>query len=293
MGDTFVRIAYIILHYMAGKDTVECVESILTATRNSIHETLVIIVDNGSTNNSLDDIKNLYSSNENIKILHSEKNLGFAKGNNIGFSYAKKKYRANFIIQLNNDTIIDQSNFNEIVIEKYYSTNYAVLGPDIITADGFHQNPLQEHKWTKRTLRIARLKKRIRIIFFYFHLNSIVKMLQKQKVQIYRKEKIEHDVKNTMLHGACLIFSPKYIDRFEGLDPRTFLYMEEDILKLYMDHYGMLMVYSGELVVYHKEDVSTNQANMDERVRLIWSDKNIIASSKIYEQIKKELSNDA
>lgn len=287
-----MKIAYVILHYMAGKDTIECAESILTATKSSEHKSLVIIVDNGSMNDSLKEITSTFKGKDNVKILHSKENLGFAKGNNIGFSYAKNKYQADFIVQLNNDTVLRQSNFNEVLVEKYNRTSYGVLGPDIITADGFHQNPVQDPKWTIKTLRKCRLKKYIRIILFYLHLDEIVNRLQKSKGEVYRDRKLDCDEMNAMLHGACLIFSPKYIKKFDGLEPRTFLYMEEDILKLYMDHYGLLMMYSGEIEIYHKEDISTKHIGENERKRSIWHDKNIIASSKIYEQIKKEIQNE-
>jgi GT2 family glycosyltransferase len=43
-GDQVIKIAYVILHYMAGRDTIECAESILKATKESEHQTLVVMV---------------------------------------------------------------------------------------------------------------------------------------------------------------------------------------------------------------------------------------------------------
>ena len=42
-----MNIVYVILHYMAGKDTIECAESILESSKNSEHKVTVVIVDNG------------------------------------------------------------------------------------------------------------------------------------------------------------------------------------------------------------------------------------------------------
>ena len=111
-------IAYLILHYMAGKDTIECVNSILKSTKESEHETTIVIVDNGSTNDSFDKLCVEFESNKRIKLIHSDLNLGFAKGNNLRFNYAKYELKADFIVQLNNDTVLSQINFNEVIVNK-------------------------------------------------------------------------------------------------------------------------------------------------------------------------------
>lgn len=57
----------------------------------------IIVVDNGSTDDSVEFIKNNY---EKVSIIVNEKNLGFAPANNLAFQKAKGKY----FILLNNDT---------------------------------------------------------------------------------------------------------------------------------------------------------------------------------------------
>lgn len=281
-----MRLAYVILHYMAGEDTIECAESILKVSENSNHNVLIIIVDNGSTNHSIDKINEAFGQSSSVVILRSEKNLGFARGNNLGFTYAKKIFKADFIVQLNNDTIISQSDFNDVIIRKYEETNYDVLGPDIVTADGYHQNPGRKQFWTLRELSWFRFKKRIRILLSYLYIDSLLEKGIKQVKEIYRKDTLVGDVKDTILHGACLIFSPKYINRFNGLCGDTFLYFEEDILKMQADYYGLIMLYSSELSIYHKEDVATNFVLTSFRSRERRKYRLLIESSKVYSKIK-------
>ena len=107
--------------------------------------------------------------------------------------------------------------------------------------------------------------------------------------EIYRAETLQGDIERTILHGACLIFSPDYIKRFEGLHDETFLYMEEDILKLYADYYGFLMLYSSDLQIYHKEDAATNMAEISDREKVRRKDRLLIDSSKIYSRLKKRM----
>ncbi len=280
-----MNIAYVILHYMAFNDTVECAESILRIAHESTHEVTVIIVDNGSSNNSFDLLKEKYDDEVNVILIHSNENLGFAKGNNIGFNYAKTICKADFIVLLNNDTVIEQKDFNEVLVKKYEQYQYDVLGPDIVTLDGCHQNPGREIEWTKTKLFIFRLKKQIQ--FFLANFVFMDKYLRINE-NGYSRELINRDVVDVTLHGACLVFSFKYISRFDGLYDGTFLYMEEDILRLRAKYYGYLMVYSPELSIKHKEDIATNMVSASslEKKKSIYQ--NLLRSSNEYIKLKNK-----
>lgn len=285
-----MKVAYVILHYLALNDTTECVNSIL----NNImpyteHEIEIVVVDNGSPNNSYEALKNKFFHKKVVHFIHSEKNQGFAKGNNLGFQYAKNQLHSEFIILMNNDTIIEQKNFTEVLVNKYKEKKYYVLGPDIITADGYHQNPGTKQSWNLNELRVFRFKKRMRLALGYLHLDKLATGAIKSLKEIYRIKTLVGDTENTILHGACLIFSPEYVRKFEGLYPETFLYMEEDILKLYADYYGFLMLYSSDLQIYHKEDVATNMVQIPNEEKVRKKDRLLIQSSKIYSNLKRRM----
>ena len=86
-------------------------------------------------------------------------------------------------------------------------------------------------------------KRRIRNFLTWFGLDETISRFIEVRKEIYRKETLPGDVEHTILHGSCWIFSPVYLEQFEGLCPDTFLYMEEDILKLQADYYGFSMRY--------------------------------------------------
>jgi GT2 family glycosyltransferase len=111
------KIAYVILHYVTAKDTIECIKSIENLQTD--YETSIVVVDNASGNDSLEEVKEITSNYNNITYIKNEKNLGFAKGNNVGFRYAKYELNADFIILLNNDTVIEQPDFSEKIVQKY------------------------------------------------------------------------------------------------------------------------------------------------------------------------------
>ena len=95
------------------------------------------------------------------------------------------------------------------------------------------------------------------------------------------------DTLDYKLHGCCLIFSKKYTDYFDGLNPNTFLYLEEDILFVRLRNHGLHSLYTPDLKIRHLEDSATNKLGMKaaEKRRFIY--KNMIHSYKaLFDEIK-------
>lgn len=274
-------IVFLILHYLALEDTIECIESIKNTQLDKNYK--IIVVDNGSTNNSYSMLLKRYESDSDVRILFSEKNVGFSRGNNLGFVYAKKNYQPDFIVMINNDTVIEQKDFCNIIVEKYKKYNFSVLGPDIVTADGIHQNPWIRNDFSKLSLKLFRLKQFIRIILSYLRIDSYIYKYFHRSDK--RKVLLKGDYLDVPLHGAALIFSRNYINYFDGLDAITFLYFEEEILRYHCQKRGLLMMYSSDLRIYHKEDVSTKMFAKKSGEKERFEFKNRIIASKKYEKL--------
>lgn len=103
---------YIILvNYNGYKDTIECINSL---TKINYDNYKIVIVDNASTDNSLNILK------EKLKdcvIIQEKSNLGFAGGNNLGIKYALN-HKADYVMLLNNDTLVEP-NFLNIMIDSF------------------------------------------------------------------------------------------------------------------------------------------------------------------------------
>jgi hypothetical protein len=93
----------IIVNYKNWEDTVECVQSLINC-KVSIEQ--ILVIENFSCNDSFNKIKSVF---KNINILKTEKNLGFTGGNNLGINYALEN-NFEYVILLNNDTIVEDSN---------------------------------------------------------------------------------------------------------------------------------------------------------------------------------------
>lgn len=259
-------VAFVILHYLALEDTIECIESIFN---NVCYDNIkIVIVDNASFNKSGLILKEKYKDDNRVTVILNDKNIGFAKGNNIGYKYAKDVLNAKYIICLNNDTIIEQENFVSEIINIFNRTNYYVLGPDIISIkhNNYHQNPAK----LKGLTSINEVDEKIKFLK-KTHLKCIIKKYTKTDT-IIKKIKIilnkndisngfyNEELENVKLHGACLIYSQKYIEKLDyAFYPETYMYMEEDILYYICNKNKFKTLYSPKIKIFHKEDVSTDK----------------------------------
>lgn len=280
------RFAFVILHYYTIEDTKKCVESILEKCNN----VYIVIVDNASPNNTGKELEKLYKTNNKIKVILSKENLGFAKGNNIGFKYAKEKLNADFIIMCNNDTYLLQDDFLNLIEEEYKISKFAVLGPKILLPNN-KINTVQINMQSLKSLKKQQLNTRINYITNYLYINKLYLIIKKHlksillKFKIKKEKRIENDVnkryENIILHGSFLIFSQKYIEKFDGLDSRTFLYREEELLYIRLKENNLINIYNPNIIIFHNEDSSTNAITKNNRKKELFVCRNQIKSTKI------------
>ena len=98
---TFPVISVSIVNLNGEKYLDECLKSLeeLNYPRNKLE---IIVVDNGSTDNSLEMIRENYP---HVKIIENSRNMGFAYANNQAAKVAKGEY----VAFLNNDTRVDKN----------------------------------------------------------------------------------------------------------------------------------------------------------------------------------------
>lgn len=286
------KFVYLILHYNVIDETVKSVDSIKN---NASGNYKIIIVDNASPNGTAKDLRELYESDKDIVLLFNDENLGFAKGNNVGFLYAKEKLNPEYIVMLNNDVYLLDSDTQEKIEKEYERSKFGLLGPMIMTADGKCDiNPFGKTDYSLEEVQITieYCKRQIRLINrgligIYNRVLSIRDSLKKQKYMLANKDYI-HRKEDVLLHGSCLIFSKEYIKKFDGMNPKTFLYGEEKILCIECKRNHLTIVYNPDIRVFHNEHASTkNQIKKTKKQQLFFY-KNLLQSSYVLlEEIKK------
>jgi GT2 family glycosyltransferase len=72
---------------------------------------------------------NLLQSDKKLILIKNKENYGFAEGNNIGIRFSLKILKPDYILLLNNDTVVEQHFLTELVKTGESKDNIAVIGP--------------------------------------------------------------------------------------------------------------------------------------------------------------------
>lgn len=276
--------AFVILHYLVEKETLACINSI----KNKLGRRVpIVLVDNASPNESGARLRALYKDDEQVHVILSEKNIGFAKGNNLGISYARRELKADILIVLNNDTIIEQENFLEQIELEYKGSLFAVLGPCIKNSIGEFQNPVSSETTSLSDVRKSVKYHRWQLLLAYTGFYNVWDFLRTVRHRNKREGEINQRVSNRMenvkLHGSCLIFSPVFFQYFDGFCPETFMYGEEDLLILLVRQKGLLSVYNPNIKIFHAEKAATKTVTKSTRKKKIFVHSECLKSLKIIE----------
>jgi len=285
---------FVILHYQTQNDTIECVDSIL---KNCVYKDYhIVVVDNGSPNKSGELLTEHFNENPKVTVIINKKNLGFTDGNNVGFKYARYQLNAEFIALINNDTLIEQKNFIEAIIEKHKSNSFDILGPDIITVSGKHQNPVFNKLSSLQAVEnYLRFYKKI-LLLNYLAIDKLLEKIKKtfipesniHLVNINVAQDHSKEQERVMLHGSALIFSRSYIARYEGLYHGPFMYGEEAILDFIAKRDYLKTIYSPDIKIIHKDDSSTNYTYKKPLIKRRFYLKNQVRSLNVLQALMKE-----
>jgi len=113
----------ILVNFNNAPDTIEAVKSLL---KQSIPFKKILVVDNNSSDSSVEILQNEFTQDE-VDILQSKENNGFAGGNNFAMNYAIQNLNFEYFLIINNDTISDE-NINMNLIEYYDENNSKHIG---------------------------------------------------------------------------------------------------------------------------------------------------------------------
>lgn len=285
-----IHCSFVILHYGEAPVTIAAIKSVL-ALKNDEYTVSIIIVDNASPNGTGLEVKRHIKNLHNVYFIQNKKNLGFARGNNVGFLFAKNNLQADFIILLNNDIVIESNDFFDLVSQDYNKEKFAVLGPCIRTPNGKQQNPLR-----KKMLKGFRLK--VTLAYLYLDLLLTMSFIFPVFFKILNKIKPKKTslkknipINNVELHGSFLIFSPLYIQEFDGLYDKTFMYCEEEFLFARCIAKGLNSRYNPTINVFHNEAENRDDEFLKTRKKRLFRIKNCIRSLSLYKKYLKETFN--
>ena len=223
-----IQISIITINFNGLKDTCELIET-LPLEDDTIE---VIIVDNASQHDEASIIEQRYPQ---VKVIRSDKNIGFAGGNNLGIKAARGKY----LFFVNNDTVFrpQTSDFKLLVNRLESSEKVGMVCPKIRFSWG--DNPIQYAGYTP----LSRITMR----------NHAIGSGESDHGQYDTAHPTPY------AHGAAMMAKREVIEK-AGLMPECyFLYYEELDWSMMIRHAGYNIWYEPAVTIYHKESQTTGQ----------------------------------
>ncbi len=225
--------ALVVLNYNTQKLTISAVNHILSL-QTGIH---IVLVDNASTDGSLEAFKKEFEGNKFVSIVASKENGGYAKGNNLAFSYVYQMNGIEFVGVMNPDVTIETKDLSLLVDALRSDASLGLVAGRLI----FNGEILEPNPCAWKRARVWRW------IFCGTSVCSVLLRLVKKKSSFMNvmlgcypvskfKEKIAL-VDN--VQGSCFFSRVSTIKKVGGFDERTFLYFEEDILGEKIRHAGL------------------------------------------------------
>jgi GT2 family glycosyltransferase len=126
----------VIVNWNGWQDTLECLASLQKQDYGNLH---VIVVDNGSTNESVERIRSAFPE---VELIETGKNLGFPKGCNVGLRKALQG-NAEFLWFLNNDTTCPPDTVRKLVSCAMTNQDAGLIGTVLF----FAHNPDAVQAW--------------------------------------------------------------------------------------------------------------------------------------------------
>jgi GT2 family glycosyltransferase len=265
----YPNISVIILNWNGWKDTLECLESLYQIDYPNYN---VIVVDNHSLDDSIQKIKeycqgklkakskwsksgvnkpinmfeyfkdetkdlnNLFetlNSYEKLILIKNDQNYGFAEGNNIGMRFVLKNLDSDYLLLLNNDTVVEKSFLSKLVELSESDERIGVCGPKIL----YYNQP--------EVINSAGGK-----MLWHMGLGINIGIGETDEGQY-------EDISETeSLLGACLLIKSDVIRKCGLLDNQFFLLLEETDFCIRAKKAGYKILFNPKSVIYHKEGIS-------------------------------------
>ena len=188
------------------------------------------MVDNASTNDEVSEIQNRYPY---VTIIKSDKNIGFAGGNNLGIKAAKGKY----LFLVNNDTIFKEFNVQVLIDRLESSDEIGIVCPKIRFAWG--RNPIQYAGYTPLSKVTVR--------------NQAIGFGEEDNGQYGTAHPTPY------AHGAAMLIKREVLEKVGFMPECYFLYYEELDWSMMFTRAGYQIWYDPACTIYHKESQATGQ----------------------------------
>lgn len=246
-----VKLSVVILSYNTKDITRQCLEFLLkTVADNKPLSVEIIVIDNGSTDGSVEMIKTF----PEIRTVFNKKNLGYPKGNNQGLKSASGQY----VLFLNSDVMFGQMDLKKVIGYLDQNKNIGVLTVKVVLPTGkidpaSHRGFPTLWRSSSYFFKLEKLFGRIPLLnrlFGGYHLT-------------YLDLKKIHEIDSSS--GAFYLCRTELIKKLKGFDEDYFMYGEDLDLSYRIKKLGYQVVYYPFFRVTHLKYASGLNKDGEER----------------------------
>ena len=199
----------------------------------------IVVVDNSSTDISFNKLRKLKS--KNISVIKTDKNNGYASGNNYGIKYLEK--RVDYIIISNPDITVDEKTIKKLKKDLDENENMAIVSPVI--------NQLGEKI---RGWRLPNYLDELLSNINYFHRKA------REKLN-YDESRYQDEFSRVEAVSGCFFMIRRDVLNMVGnFDESTFLYYEENILGQKLKNINRKTFIDNTVLVTHNLSVSVDKS---------------------------------
>ena len=263
-----MKFAIVVLNYNDYKTTIEYVNKIKEY--NIINK--IIIVDNHSTNK--DEISYLKKvESDKVEVICSEKNGGYAYGNNLGLKYLEKIDNYEYVAISNPDVYVEEQTIETCLDYLKLHKKVAIVAPRM----NFVNGPARRAAWKKRTpiIDIANSTRITELLLYPFF----------RKGEYSKKEYENEYLKVDCIAGSFFIAKYDSLKKINYFDEKTFLLYAEDIIGNKIKDIGLEIHILNKLKFIHYDSQTIG------KLMNMFKKQDIIFDSRIYYQKKYNYAN--
>lgn len=241
----YPKVSIIIVNWNGRRYLNECLTSVFHQTYPNYD---VILVDNGSTDGSVEFVR---KNCPKVKTIKLDRNYGFARGNNVGIEEALKDKNVKSIVSLNNDTKVDKNWLSELVKVAESNEKIGMCVPKILKMD----NPAI----IDSTGGILKLGLKLGFIVTNRGCGEVDKGQYDEKLDIMG------------IGGASGLYKREMLEEIGLFDESFFTYCEETELSWRANKKGWKARYVPASVVYHKgSGTSKKSKELEREMGFLW-----------------------
>lgn len=182
-------------------------------------------------------IPNYLNSNEKLILIKNDKNYGFAEGNNIGIKYVLEHLNSDYILLLNNDTVVDKDFLYELIRVAENDPKIGVCGP--------------------------------KTFYYDYEGEKNITNFEGGRINIYKGEAyhitgdISGNPKNVdYIEGSCFLIKREVLNKVGLMDKDYFLYWEETDWCFRIKKENYELKYVPKAKIWHKVNDNLNKTNV-------------------------------